>query len=177
MWQCEDSHGSTRAEIAALLGQSLPVTVLTGKKSDDLGVKLSLHTMASREGLKPVCNQKQLAHQECALVPVAGEMQDVKAPIGFLPCPGWCFQPWAAPGSLTAHSQLLSLREDMRNRDLGQCCHIQAGYNRSVDLHRNKLPALGKSSSTASMLLKIPEQKTLPFCIACLASKVGITAL
>lgn len=45
MWQCEDSHNSTRAEIADLLGQSLPVRVSTGEKKKKvmvLGLKLSL---------------------------------------------------------------------------------------------------------------------------------------
>lgn len=46
-----------------------------------------------------------------------------------------------------------------------------------MDLHRYKLPALGQSSSADSMLLKMPEQETLPSCSACLASKVGITVL
>lgn len=46
MWQCEDSHNSTRAEIADLLGQSLPVRVSTGgkKKGDGFGVKVVTYT-------------------------------------------------------------------------------------------------------------------------------------
>jgi len=65
----------------------------------------------------------------------------------------------------------------MRNRDLSQYCDIWAGYNRFMDLQWYKLTALGKSSSAAPMLLKMPEQKTLTSHMACLASKVGITAL
>lgn len=44
MWQCEDSHSSTHAQIADLLGQSLPVRVSRGKKSDGLGVKVVTYT-------------------------------------------------------------------------------------------------------------------------------------
>lgn len=60
MWQCEDSHGSTRAEIAALLGQSFPVRVSTGKKQTPKLMILELsHTVASRDGLKAVCISNQ----------------------------------------------------------------------------------------------------------------------
>lgn len=64
--------------------------------------------------------------------------------------------------------------EDMRSRDLYRCCGIWAGYNRFMDLHRYKLTALGKSSSTAPILIKMPEQKTL---LSRAAGSAGITAL
>lgn len=84
MWQCEDSHSSTRAEIADLLGQSLPVRFSTGKKKVMvLGLKLSLthcgkqgwvETTVPQQSMKNVQHTKSV--DRCVLVPVAGEIWD-----------------------------------------------------------------------------------------------------
>lgn len=100
-------------------------------------------------------------------------------------CPSvpWVLPP--APGlRVTSHGQPDDQRqptsnhslswEDMRSRDLNRCCGIWAGYNRFMDLHRYKLTALGKSSNTAPILIKMPKQKTV---LSHAAGSVGITAL
>ena len=101
-----------------------------------------------------------------------------RLPWVLLPAPGLRVASHGQPHDQWQPTSNCSLSwQDKRNRDLSQCCGIRAGYNRFMDLHRYKLTALGKSSSTAPMLIKTPEQNTLLSRMASLASKVGITAL
>lgn len=101
-----------------------------------------------------------------------------------LTVPGWSQSPLGAPACTRTEGACLqptashSLSwEDRSSSDLCQCCGMQAAYNGFMDLHRHMLTLLGKSDSTAPMLVKMLEQNSFPCHLPLLLSKGGFSAL